>query len=184
MDYRQYAPGIQQRGQSTATGNCRRRGQGDGTSSRKVRLQHANVNVQQKMASSSIDEQKFDTKPQQPEKTVDPTGQDDKPSQAQSQQAAPSSTGAGSSDQHANKSDSHGEVPSVQVPTLKQGQLQTAGKPSGGDMVIQQKMQNELVRLHNLIRQENGVGAVQWDDKLAEYSAGWMGNCLFEHSGG
>lgn len=181
--YRRNTTSVRARGQPAGAGSCRHRGH-EGTSHRKVRIQHNTTqpNAQQKIASSATDQQKPDKKPQQPQKTEQTNKGNDKPSQAQSQQAAPSSTSASSPEQHADTSKGHGEVPTVQVPGLKQGQ--TAGKASGTDMVIQKKMQNDLVRLHNAIRNANGVGDVQWEDKLAKYSAGWMGHCLFEHSHG
>ncbi|KAJ9112096.1 hypothetical protein QFC22_006396 [Naganishia vaughanmartiniae] len=182
-DARPDAPDMHPRGaHPAATGSCRHREQGDGAPHRKVRIQHSNANAQQKMASVSTGEQNPERKPEEPAKTEDPTNnQNGEASHADSENATPSSTGAVSTTQNADTSKTHSEVPSVQVPALKPGQR--AGKSIDSNAVTND-MKKQLVELHNKLRTANGAGEVQWDDKIAQYSTGWMKNCIWEHSHG
>lgn len=76
---------------------------------------------------------------------------------------------------------SHSEVPSAEVPVPKQPE----GKAEGTNLLIQSDQEN-LVALHNTIREANGQGKLEWDDKLAEFAAGWTAKCVshHDHSGG
>lgn len=76
---------------------------------------------------------------------------------------------------------SHSNVPDAPVPDAKKPE----GQPTGGNVLTTDEQQ-KVLGLHNAIREANGVPKLEWDDKLAKYSAGWTHKCVAhsEHSGG
>jgi uncharacterized protein YkwD len=85
------------------------------------------------------------------------------------------------SDKDSSSGTSHFEVPDSPVPDAKKPE----GKPTGGN-VLTSNEQQQVLALHNAIREANGVPKLEWDDKLAKFSAGWTNKCVAhsEHSGG
>jgi uncharacterized protein YkwD len=76
---------------------------------------------------------------------------------------------------------SHSDVPDDPVPQAKKAE----GNPTGGNVLTSDEQQKVLA-LHNSIREANGQPKLEWDDKLASFSAGWMNKCVshHDHSGG
>ncbi|KAJ9110931.1 hypothetical protein QFC20_002697 [Naganishia adeliensis] len=59
-------------------------------------------------------------------------------------------------------------LPDAPVPDAKKPE----GQPTGGNVLTTDEQQ-KVLGLHNAIREANGVPKLEWDDKLAKYSAGW-----------
>ncbi|KAJ9105038.1 hypothetical protein QFC19_003669 [Naganishia cerealis] len=189
-----HEPNWYGRGRMDDFGNCvaaRHRGEGKDGPRRKVRIrpdnkQHTATTPPSQNSAQKHTSDKEIEQPVQAEKTSNPitsTIQEETKEESPSSAATTSTStieSAAPSTQTTDSGGSHNNVPEVSAPSLKSDQV---GIPVGGNMVSQD-MQNELVRLHNALRGANGQGDVQWDDKLARYSAGWMNKCRWEHSGG
>lgn len=84
-------------------------------------------------------------------------------------------------DNNDQRSASHSDIPDDPVPQAKKAE----GKPTGGNVLTSDEQQKVLA-LHNSIREVNGQPKLEWDDKLASFSSGWMNKCVShrDHSGG
>ncbi|KAI5449250.1 hypothetical protein NCC49_005166 [Naganishia albida] len=88
---------------------------------------------------------------------------------------------AGNNNNNPSGGSPHSEVPDDPVPQAKRAE----GNPTGGNVLTPDEQQ-KILALHNSIREANGQPKLEWDGKLATFSAGWTRKCVAhdEHSGG